>query len=81
MTNGEVNLIKIALNSGKEDLLLYVDPKKVVAIQVQMPLESALIQDGSSLGMVKIFCKDVTYPFQITRNTKKEIDEVLSQLL
>jgi len=36
-------LTKIELNTGKDDLSIYIDVTAIVALHVQMPLESTIV--------------------------------------
>jgi hypothetical protein len=78
----EERLTKIELNSGKDDLFIYIDKTKINAIQVQTPLESDVeLLEDNSLGLIRIFCEGIPAPFQLTRKTAEELDVVIAQLL
>ena len=76
-------LTKINLNSNANDQFVYVDISKITSIHVQLPLTSNLVSlvEEKQLGIVRIFVVDMPAPFQFTRTSREEIDEVLAQLL
>ena len=81
MENKE-RLTKITLNSDKDDLFIYIDKTKINALQVQTPLESTIeTLEDNSLGLIRIFCDGINAPFQLTRKTVEELEDVLEQLL
>lgn len=76
------NLTKIKLDSERADHFVYVDKREIIVLQVQYPIISTLqLQSDNALGIVRLFLKGVSAPFQFTRQTVEEIDELVGQLL
>lgn len=75
-------LQKIILDADKEDHFVFIDKEKIKAIQVQLPIESNLHLSGDrSLGVLRVFVDGMSHPFQFTRNTKEEVEVLVSQLV
>lgn len=78
----ESRLTRIELDSDCDEHFVYIDKSEIIAIQVQLPISSSLaLQGEGSLGAVRVFCKELPAPFQFTRETADEIEEVVKQLV
>ena len=74
-------LTKIMLDSEKEDHFVLIDKAEIITIQAQHPVESQLHLAGeNSLGVVRVFLRQVSAPFQFVRNTTAEVEALVTEL-
>lgn len=83
MAESVSRLQKIMLDGEDSNHFVLIDKTAIKAIQVQLPtLSSSLhLQGENSLGVVRVFVENMTAPFQFTRNTAEELEDLVEQLL
>lgn len=75
-------LTRVVLDSKQQDHFVFIDKTQIKAVQVQLPIESNLHLSGDrSLGVLRVFVEGMSHPFQFTRDTKEEIEELVTQLV